>query len=325
MALFFSSCTFSTLVKLQQLLRLTDSRQYKNEDTFNQRNSLLPNPDAIVPAGWTSVSAVPRDDVDNTMSPACRPSFGGKQNISRVYFAHTRKAGGTTIRRFLKQLATDLNYELVVNEATKQEYPIREDTLYVTNLRDPVDRIISDYKYEGRWDCEQLVHNKSGFVPSLENQRSLEEDIQFMTNIVQRRNCKKTKRALWRCAEECYTRWFGKNFNCIQNYTSDWQGALEKLMKYDIIIITDWLTDPNYVQGLEALFGVENATSNNLSTKQSMHCFNESHEWNSRIPMDAIKNETRDHLHQLNRNDIQMYKRITHCPGGVVFPDAHEQ
>jgi hypothetical protein len=65
-----------------------------------------------------------------TRSPACFPSFGGKHhNISRIYFSHTRKAGGTTLRRYLSEVARAMNFDYVVNEHSTQEFPGRNDTL----------------------------------------------------------------------------------------------------------------------------------------------------------------------------------------------------
>jgi hypothetical protein len=97
--------------------------------------------------------------------------------------------------------------------------------------------------------------------------------------------------------------------------------TLEKLKKYDIIVITEWLQDPNYVKGLEAMFGGSKAASGILNTKEEIFCSEESQYWNMRLPMGKIKDATLEMLRQRNKYDTQLYKEITSCGlNGVVFP-----
>mmetsp|Transcript_22460 Transcript_22460/g.32195 ORF Transcript_22460/g.32195 Transcript_22460/m.32195 type:complete len:256 (+) Transcript_22460:213-980(+) len=193
-------------------------------------------------------STVPNSPKSTTqqLSPACYPSFGGKKNITRIYFSHTRKAAGTTIKYFLRSVATKLGWEFESNEAYLQEHPNRMDTLYVVNIREPISRIISSYKFEGRWSCKKMMYNKS-FVPSLENQKTLEQDIAHIQEdhrdfcgVVARRKYPR----LWRCVGDCLTRWYTDEFGCgcLDDYTR-YQAAKDRLMKYDIVVVAEYLKD----------------------------------------------------------------------------------
>jgi hypothetical protein len=93
--------------------------------------------------------------------------------FSRIYFYHIRKAGGTMIRKYLKKVASHHRIDLTIQEHkfAREDVGSHPHTLYVTNVRDPVERAISHFKYEGRWDCQQLVKNHS-FVATKFNARA---------------------------------------------------------------------------------------------------------------------------------------------------------
>ncbi|KAG7370362.1 sulfotransferase family protein [Nitzschia inconspicua] len=258
-----------------------------------------------------------RDDL--VVSPACFPSFGGKKNISRIYLSHTRKAGGTTLRFFLQQIAKKMEWEYVVVEGDRSEYPNRNDTLYVVNIRNPVDRIISDYKYEGRWDCQDLVGNAS-FTPSYENQFTLEVDMDRIYHPPAGYHpCRENR--MWRCVEECYTRWYGEELNCISNVTKNYQPALERLLRYDIIVISEKLKDPFYINGLNELFG--NLDNRTLSSVLHATCSKEAQEWNRKVPPN-ISQTALNQLHEWNKYDLDLYTTLTTCgPDGVIFPTVN--
>ena len=113
-------------------------------------------------------------------SPVCNPKVP-KHPIKRIYFAHMRKAGGTTISGFLRDTvqASFPSIEYSSSEGGKFEHPgTRNDTLYVTHIRHPVDRAISNFKYSGRWSCEKMVYKRNieypGWQPNASNANLLE-------------------------------------------------------------------------------------------------------------------------------------------------------
>jgi hypothetical protein len=256
-------------------------------------------------------------------SPACAPSFHGKTNITRLHFSHTRKAGGTYLRNFLTSVATLMKWELVINEGRHQEYPDRTDTVYVVNLRDPIERIISQYKYEGRWDCKQIVQNKTQFTPSLENEKTLEED---MEGIMATNRALKDSQKMWRCAQECYSQWYteayGKSYPTVEER---YQAARERLMKYDIIVVSEYLSNPDYVSGLAALFADIDMFT--LREKATIYCSEESYYWNNKMPMPTVNDTTMQKLKDWNVHDCRLYKELTDCGGAqkVAFPNAQHQ
>ena len=217
------------------------------------------------------------DNVDNVwrndwVSPACRPHrrLNNTPRIQRLYFAHTRKAGGSTLRTFLAQVAKTHGWTWVVTEGKAAEAPVRNDTFYVTNLRAPVARILSSYKYEGRWLCKELVqkkknkNNNASFVPTAENSQTLEEYISQYDASSLRINCinatGKSSRFLWKCSENCYMRWFAQDFNCLQNPYESYRTAMEKLMQYHLIVVTERMQDSSYTARLARMFNVHPRT-----------------------------------------------------------------
>lgn len=108
-------------------------------------------------------------------SPACKPHFDlatkdeNNQTIfingadapkfTRLYFHHLRKAGGTSMRYYLKKVALIHNLTFVVNEYGPSEIPgtHSEPTFYVTNLREPVSRSISHFKCKILLNCRLLL------------------------------------------------------------------------------------------------------------------------------------------------------------------------
>ena len=166
----------------------------------------------------------------------------------------------------------------------------RRDNLYITHLRHPVDRAISHYKYEGRWSCEQLVKNKTLFVPTPENAQSLRY---FMEQSRTRnsRNCGRVNPLLWQCTQLCYLGWFGGAIPyCVppSELPQLYNTALERLSRFNLIIITEWLKDANYRKGLFEMFGLFNVSTN---LRQGMFCDTESKYWNSQYPA-ILRNDT---------------------------------
>ena len=96
---------------------------------------------------------------NHILLPSCHPHYRVKsttqsQSIKRIYFYHVRKAGGTMIRNYLQKVAEHYNIHLQVDEYNHalyiEEVGSQPDTIYITNLRDPVERSISHFKYSGK-------------------------------------------------------------------------------------------------------------------------------------------------------------------------------
>ncbi len=86
---------------------------------------------------------------ENNKSPKLPDlSYNDSIPITRIYFYHVRKAGGTMIRKYLKKVASRYKINLMIQEnknAGLEEVgshvtldELEQNTLYVTNLRDPV-------------------------------------------------------------------------------------------------------------------------------------------------------------------------------------------
>lgn len=277
-------------------------------------------------------------------SPVCRPHFRAATNSSnpwsdqvkfkRIYFYHFRKAGGTNLRIYLGKVAAHHGLEYGVTEygvaETPGEHPL--PTLYVTIMREPVARSISHFKYEGRWDCRELVYN-STFHPTEENARKIEDWNE--TYGFEKSSCRYKKEGykfhMTTCAVNCYSQW-AAGLSCPwweppehpgpgpEGYpkrketpiAKQYDVAKAKLLSYNLIVITEWLKYPDYITSLERFF----ATPNFKSKHNSPWCEIQSHNANSKNPLN-MSDATREKLTNLNAVDIHLYNELRSCS----FPD----
>ena len=269
---------------------------------------------------------VQEPDDDHSWSPACRPTWGDNPSkITRVYFAHTRKAGGTFMRSMLETFARQHNLTFAAVEGDPVESPKRNDTLYVTNLRHPVSRVISHYKYDGRWGCSQTMRQPNHSLPTAENAQSLKGFVTKdpfvgtpprMFAIPCSPSVPPMHRSMWVCAKNCYLRWYSKDFNCLRNVTDSFETAVENLSQFNLIVVTERLQDPVYWHGLARMFGFSNTTT----FRKSAFCDPESKFWNKKFPL-VISNETMAFVHQVNHRDTELFHHLTHCRNQEVFPE----
>jgi len=183
-----------------------------------------------------------------------------------------------------------------------------EETFYVTHLREPIDRSISHFKYNGRWPCKTMI--KNDFVPTEENANKLE-----MWNETgghePKTSChnRNQKFRLGDCAVNCYTQWFG-GLNCVRwqvPIEEQYKVAMSKLLKYNLVVVIEKLRDPDYVHAIESFFGVTG-----ILKRGTPFCERISHKANTETPL-IIRNETRARLTELNRVDLKLYHAITDC------------
>lgn len=275
-------------------------------------------------------------------SPSCHPHFSvalsdgnftKERKFTRLYFYHTRKAGGTNLKQYFRKVAAHYGLEFHYDEYTVAEDPgSHEDaaTFYVTNLRDPVARSISHFKYEGRWNCTGLT-NDTSYIPTEQNARTLEEwSTNYGSHSKRKIPCARTKTKgiffkMVTCGVMCQIQWFAGqscphgNVFLPMDLTSNpderdlslmkqYQVARQKLGRYNFIVISEWLKDPGYVAAVERLFGVPGVAER----KYYPWCEAESHHANNLIPL-VIKNKTLEKLTLANKFDTFLYDEYAHC------------
>lgn len=280
------------------------------------------------------------DDAQAPASPACRPHFrlalpdnrwDDATKFRRIYFYHARKAGGSSMHQYLAKVAAHYDIELKGVEWTGAEEPgthVDNATFYVTHLREPVERSISHFKYQGRWDCKDLSFRwgkkDQEFEPTERNAQKLETWNQTMGHLPVK--CKHKRMGgkrhsnffLGNCAVNCYTQWFS-GLSCPEwgiPVDRQYRVAKEKLRKYNLVVVIEKLKDPKYVRAIEDIFNVTGITA-----KGNPFCEKKSHAANARVPL-VVRNGTRERLTRLNRVDIELYREMTDCldAGRYDFP-----
>ena len=109
--------------------------------------------------------SVEEEEEEVPSSPVCKPHFQlalsngtwtSTIKFKRLYFYHSRKAGGTNLKRYLNKVAAHHGLQFKAEEFTVAEEPgSKQDTFYVTHMREPVARSISHFKCKSM--CQSFV------------------------------------------------------------------------------------------------------------------------------------------------------------------------
>jgi len=211
-----------------------------------------------------------------------------------IFFYHTRKSGGTTIRDWLKRVANKYDLQLIVKEGhVVRDEIFNNHTVYITILRDPIERSISSYWFEGRW--KQKCQGK---CRTDDKALSLQEWTKFMGS-------RGTEKKVWRCASECYCRWFGHEEN-IENKTYNVENALNRLNRFDLVLQTERMQDDDYLTSLQRLMNAEEIpfVSQNQNTENEHLAPADKNSTYALTPDDI------QHLNHLNQGDKELYKLV---------------
>jgi hypothetical protein len=212
------------------------------------------------------------------------------------------------IRKYLKKVASYYNLELTMqeNKYAMEEVGSAPGTFYVTNLRDPVERAISHFKYEGRWDCRQLVKNHS-FVPTKVNARKFEDWKE--TNGFVPSDCAEPF-SFTQCAVNCYLQSFSGEGCSRDDWESEYQLAKERLFRYNMIFVYEKFKDERYIRAIEDFFGVTG-----FNKASDMWCGWQAHKANKDVPL-VVGFEHVLELNKLNEMDTRLYKETISCIDG---------
>lgn len=180
-----------------------------------------------------------------------------------------------------------------------------------------VERSISHFKYDGRWDCQQLVKNSS-FIPTTSNAKSFK--LWNQTHGFTTSSCDRPF-SFTGCAVNCYIQTYSGKGCTHDNWQTEYNLAVDRLFRYNLILVHEKFRDDGYVQAVEDFFGVKGFGEDSI-----MFCGPEANEANKKVPL-SVGFESVLKLTKLNEMDNRLYKKATDCwdgkGGKYLFPKAN--
>lgn len=176
-------------------------------------------------------------------------------DCKRIFFLHMRKAGGTTVRAVLNRVCTRLKIAFDHGEGVPLEScgAMDENTFLVVNFRHPVDRICSQYNYEGR---RFLAGSGSSEPPG-----AWDSLVHFGNWFEQRDAVTGPEaRPLWTVTKNYYVKSLcgfreegasTRNFANLNVAAEEYRRAIAAMQRIDLVWICEWQKHENFVRYLE--------------------------------------------------------------------------
>ena len=226
-----------------------------------------------------------------------------------VHFMHMRKAGGTSLRKFIKQVCISHKIPFHATEGKPLNYgALEDDTFLVTNFRNPLERIFSLYNAEGVYP----IQANGKHVPL---DLWLDQETAIQTRILA---------PLWRHNSNFHVRTLSDSGSEHRSYEnlrkreikqSDYRSAVLNLQRIDLPVILEWLDNPSYLRHLtNRLLGPDSSslkvpTLNRTAARQSFDI------------RPSITPAQNNYLLESNRWDIELYRFACWIAGNALAED----
>ena len=162
--------------------------------------------------------------------------IGNRRAVNRIYLHHFRRAGGTSLRFYCEQLTTEKGWQCEVEEGHaldfERHFTTSPPTLHITCLRDPITRIKSSYRFEGRW-------------PQMDPDPRLETAKSFARWVAETR-CNDGDSFLWMCTENYYVKSLigYPRAGAVSVGRDELDLAKRRLREFELVLVTDRLSYP---------------------------------------------------------------------------------
>jgi hypothetical protein len=221
------------------------------------------------------------------------------QHRTLYYMYHIRKAAGTTIRDLIKASNQRyfVQYEETEGRTLNPELLGLPHVFTVTSLRDPIDRILSMYWYEHVGWFHGVLRQTERCKPLREWVSAWQDGTPFKKSIL-----REDPRSNYIEVENYYTKAFSNWDGKSPLGSADLVKAKETLLKFDIVLISDWLGDETQVDAINAVF----SGRTNLVTGSKLKGNSKMRD-QLRSSLSPDEDEVRMKLRKLNEWDLKLY------------------
>lgn len=218
--------------------------------------------DAGLSSTHSSSSVIATVDDDSTSSPIDPLFQDWKRDVYRklkctyqhrilYYMYHARKAAGTTIRDVIKASNQRyfVSYEETEGRILNQKLLGHPQVFTVTTMREPISRILSLYWYEHVGWLHGVLHQTERCKPLREWVNAWQDGASYKTKIL-----KEDPRSNYIEIENYYTKAFSNWDGHSPIGEEDFEKAKQTLLRFDMILISEWLGDETEVDAVNAVF-----------------------------------------------------------------------
>lgn len=225
-----------------------------------------------IQADMQSIVETPVPVRNKTTARACVTTFGSQG--ARIIFLHNRKAGGTTMRRWLgQQQICHQRFVAFVEESNVFDATLLAErgTLFISVIRAPISRILSSYRFEGQGSFPEWAAKVSRERKRRSENGRIWEEVQ--NYYIQRFSGYRWRGGgpVWTPKERSALNGAGTPKEGAAAAGSmplamipDWEvlyhRALRVMLQFDVVFVTEELSEQSTLEYGAALMGVDIAT-----------------------------------------------------------------
>ena len=237
------------------------------------------------------------------------------QGVSHLHFYHMRKAGGSSVRTLLvnmtkmegwqNQVFISQSEGLTFNTTCFTERP----QVFLTSMRDPISRIISSYKYEGRLErFDRRMFPKFEIPEELKDLAAGREEPrpilfrQWVDNVMARYASDPPEFKadhIWVDVDNYYIKTLVNRYRDVSQPINekDLEMAKKVLSGFDLVVITEWMSNRDQTDYWNAVLGTK--IYMDFPFRQT------SSNWRY---ANLLDDDTIAYLKELNKYDIELYE-----------------